>query len=114
MKVIKKGDIEIARMREVLPTREDFFLAEFHCRCLDAEIIEPMLFGEKKISIKFWKNREGHGKPTIVTTGLDWKTFSMDDNILIMVKRVGLECMPDITILITKKYHRPLPTELLK
>jgi len=106
MKVTKKGDVEIHGMREVLPTKEDFFLVEFDCRCLGATSIQPMLFGDNKISIKFWKNGEGQGKPTIVSaTGLSWKTFSMDDNILIMVKKIGHRCMPTITIMITKKYH---------
>ena len=106
MKVTKKGDVEIYKIREVLPTREDFFLVEFDCRCLGATAVKPMLFGDHQISIKFWKNGEGHGKPTIVAaTGIAWKTFSMDDNILIMVKNVGHPFMPKITIMITKKYH---------
>tara|TARA_R110000851_G_scaffold213328_3_gene365951 strand:+ start:60 stop:455 length:396 start_codon:yes stop_codon:yes gene_type:complete len=107
LKVTSKGDVEIRRMREILPIRDDFFLCEFNCMCLGAEAIEPMLFGDNKISIKFWKNREGHGKPTIVAlTGLEWKTFNTDDNICVLVKKVGFHgSIQDITILITKKYH---------
>ncbi|MHA2429226.1 MAG: hypothetical protein ACXADB_14485, partial [Candidatus Hermodarchaeia archaeon] len=95
MKVTKKGDVDVHRIRKIRPITDDFFLVEFSCRCLHAKAIEPMLFGDNKISIKFWKNKEGHGTPTIVAaTGLNWKTFDMDDNILIMVKNVGHPFMP--------------------
>lgn len=105
MNITKQGDIEIKHSREILPTREDFFLVEFSCACLGATDMVPMLCGDRAISIKFWKDGEGNGKPTIVSTGLKWKTFDMDDNILIMVKKSGMPMLQTITILITKKYQ---------
>jgi hypothetical protein len=102
---IKHGDVTITRMREILPTRYDFFLVELSCFALGALYIKPMLFGKNKISIKLWNGEEGNGKPTIVSeTGLRWKTFDMDDNILTMIKHRGDPAFPDITILITKRY----------
>ena len=105
MAVETAGDVEVRGIRNVLPTTESFFLAEFRCFCFDAERIVPMLFGDDEISIKLWKNEEGNGKPTIVHTGLKWKTFDMDDNILIMIKQFPVGNMPTITILITRKYQ---------
>ena len=104
MKTIKKGDVDIIDIRPIRPITEDFFLVYFHCNCFGAEKVVPMLSGDNTINIKFWPNREGNGKPTIVSTGLKWKTFNMDDNILVMIKNTGICCCPSISILITKKY----------
>ena len=107
MKITKQGDVEIQNIREIMPIKEDFFLVEFHVVCFSniyGNII-PMLFGDKTIGIKFWSEKEGNGEPTIVRTPLKWKTFNMDDNILIMIKNPNT-AFRSIQILITKKYHR--------
>ena len=101
--IVSKGDVYIHRTRMIRPMRPDFFLVEFHC--WDCETIVPMLFGDKKIGIKFWKDQEGNGNPTIVETGLRWKTFDGDDNILVMIKKAGHEITQSVTILITKKFE---------
>ena len=101
----KQGDVDIQRIREVRPSANDFMLIEFDCYCLGADSFVPMLFGDEEIKIKFWKDEEGNGKPTIIETHLKWETFDMDDNILVMVKKSGMGSMQLVTILVTKKYQ---------
>lgn len=104
-KKTKQGDVEFLRMREIMPTKEDFFLWEFSCVgnfSPDSKVI-IMLSGDRDIFLKFWIDKEGNGKPTIINTGLKWKTFNMDGNILIMIKDPSYLGMP-YTVFFTKKY----------
>lgn len=100
LKITKQGDVEILRHRDILPQKEDFLYHEFSCFCVKP--VELKLFGDKEIKIKLWREKEGNGKPTILSTGLLWKTFRQDDNIKVLLQQ---DDWNSITLLITKRYY---------
>ncbi len=105
MKQTKQGDVEVTRMREIMPTKEDFFLWQFSTFLNSpSNDVIIMLAGDRDILLKFWDKKEGNGKPTIINTGLKWKTFDMDDNILVMIETPYYFAMPH-TVFFTKKYQ---------
>jgi hypothetical protein len=93
------ADVKLMSIQEILPTKEDFLYWTFFA--MNKHIV-PLLSGDKEIIIKLYDNEKEEGKPTIVHTGLQWKTFNFDDNILIMTKHRFNECF----LLVTKQYNK--------
>lgn len=61
--------------------------------------LDAMLSGEREILIKIRPVEDPEAKPTIIHTGLKWKTFNLDDNINILVKPTWMGCI----VFISKK-----------
>ena len=99
MMITKQGEVTVFTIHEIMPTKEDFLFWEVTCMAFD---FEAKISGNKEIFLKIWPEKGEKGKPTIIDTGLKWKTFNMDDNLIVIINYY--KSSMHFHILITKEH----------
>ena len=104
MKISKQGDVQIFSIDEIGGISNGVDVL-----CCEIIPLSPIggtklfLCGERDIFIKLWAEKENEGRPTLINTGLKWKTFDLSDNINILVKDLHHN---GHRVLITKRYAK--------